>query len=332
MGSRTWNSSSAAQLMPPTAHPLRLSPLIGMHRAKPSAWAAEVGAGVFRYRAGPFVVQLRTGIRALQRLLRWCYGRAEAPPADAFVHLNLRVDRGPLYRRLLAPQAVFRFEHRTPFEPYPEDHAFPLLEWGTNWCIAERGHRFLMLHAGVLERGGRALILPALPGSGKTTLTAALAFRGWRFLSDEFALVDGDRGLIHPLPRAAPLKNRSIEVIRAFAPEAEIGPVFERTRKGDVAHLRPPADALARQLEPAEPAWILFPRFIAGQALRVQRLSHEIAFTRLAQNSFNYRLLGVVGFERLTGMVRRCACFSATYGDLEAIVAAVDRLLPAAEH
>jgi predicted ATPase len=32
----------------------------------------------------------------------------------------------------------------------------------------------------VVERDGHALILPAMPGSGKSTLTAALVQRGWR--------------------------------------------------------------------------------------------------------------------------------------------------------
>jgi HprK-related kinase A len=265
-------------------------------------------------------------LRQLQSLVKRCYGEAQTPRPDAFVHLNLRVDRGPVLRRFFAPQAIFRFENRTPFEPYPQDHAFPLLEWGTNWCIAMRGHRFLMLHAGVVERHGHALILPAMPGSGKTTLSAALAHRGWRFLSDEFALVDREPGLIHPLPRAAPLKNRSIDVIRAFAPDADIGPVFKKTRKGDVAHLRPPRDALERQSEPAAPAWIVFPRYIPGRTLTIHRLPLSIAFTRLSNNSFNYRLLGATGFERLQRLIRACDCFSVEYGDLDEIVDAMAHL------
>jgi predicted ATPase len=46
-----------------------------------------------------------------------------------------------------------------------------------------------MLHAAVVEKNGKALILPALPGSGKSTLSAALAMNGWRFLSDEFTMI-----------------------------------------------------------------------------------------------------------------------------------------------
>ncbi len=240
----------------------------------------------------------------------------------------MRVLHGPLYRRPFAPQAVFKTDTEAPFAPFPLSHAFPLLEWGLNWCIAMRAHQFLMLHAGVVERDGRALILPAVPGSGKSTLTAALALRGWRLLSDEFGLVDWQTGVIHPLPRPIPLKNRSIPVIRAFSPEAELGPLFPKTRKGDVAHLRPPGDSRQRQHETARPAWIVFPRFRVGAKMRLAALPDSLAFARLSQNSFNYRLLGASGFQALETLIRGCHCWSADFGELDAMVTALDQLPP----
>jgi len=47
----------------------------------------------------------------------------------------------------------------------------------------------IALHAGVLYRDGRALLLPAPSGSGKSTLVAALVQRGWTYGSDEGALM-----------------------------------------------------------------------------------------------------------------------------------------------
>lgn len=280
------------------------------------------------YRHGPFAVRLTTPLADLRRLLDWCYGEPTPDAGTDIIQFDVRVTHGPWSRRLISPQAVFRTDTETPFAPFPRSHAFPLLEWGLNWCIATRAHQYLMLHAGVVERDGRALILPAVPGSGKSTLTAALTMRGWRLLSDEFGLLDWRTGLLQPLPRAIPLKNQSIPVIRAFAPEAALGPVFPKTRKGDVAHLRPPADSRRRQHETARPAWIVFPRYVSGGRLQLTSLHDSVAFARLSQNAFNYRLLGATGFKALRALIRNCRCWSAEFGDLDTMVAALDRLPP----
>jgi len=279
------------------------------------------------YRIGPFLVHLETPIHRIVELVHWCYAETIVrAPTTTPVQFNVRVERGPLHRRWLRPQATFHLEDVSPFDPFPADHAFALLEWGLNWSIAIRAHQYLLLHAAVLERDGRALLLPATPGSGKSTLAAALALRGWRLLSDEFGLVDPHSREIHPLPRPIPLKNQSIEVIRAFSAQAQFGPVFPRTRKGDVAHLRPPGDSLRRQDEPARPAWIVFPRYRAGSPLRRAAMTQSHTFARLSQNSFNYRLLGATGFEALAHLVQSCRCWRAEYSDLKDMVAAMSQL------
>jgi HprK-related kinase A len=279
------------------------------------------------YRTGPFLVSLKARYAPLLETRARLYPDTAAATAGEIVDFYVTMHRPRSPRGWLKPQILFQLENATPFEPYPLDHAFPLLEWGLNWCIATQAHQYLMLHSAVVEREGDALILPALPGSGKSTLCAALAYRGWRLLSDEFGLIEPANYRIAPLPRAVPLKNRSIEVIRRFAPDAYLGPVFEKTRKGTVAHMRPPADSLARQQEPARPRWIVFPRFQADTALTLSPVDKALAFTRLAHNSFNYRLLGLQGFRTLIDLIRRCDCYSLRYSDLDAAIGALDRTL-----
>jgi HprK-related kinase A len=114
-------------------------------------------------------------------------------------------------------QARLWSEGDCPFEPYPLNAALPLFEWGSNWLLSQRLNAYLLLHAGGLARDGEAVILPAAPGSGKTTLSCALHLAGWRFLSDEFGVVDIERREVLPMVRPAPLKNASIEVMRARA-------------------------------------------------------------------------------------------------------------------
>jgi len=278
------------------------------------------------FRTGPFFVRLETRLPELLDPFYRFYGRAvdasAVEPFDFYVAVKPPVG----LRRWFRPQVLFFLDSETPFEPFPRSHAFPLLEWGLNYAIATRAHQYCLLHSAVLERNGRALILPALPGSGKSTLCAALMHRGWRLLSDEFGMVRPETGELVPMPRVIPLKNRSIEVIRDFAPEAVLGPVFPGTRKGDVAHLAPTADSLARQHEPARPAWIVFPRFVSGAGCTLEPVADSLAFIRLSNNSFNYQLLGETAYRTLTRLVAGCERYHLEYGDLESAVVRMEAL------
>ena len=253
-------------------------------------------------------------------LLGRFYGNMSDPGGHLHsFHVTLQRRSG--VRRIWRRQIEFFMDEGTPFDPFPLDHAFPLFEWGLNWCIAMRAHQFLMLHSAVVERAGHALLLPALPGSGKSTLCAALALRGWRLLADEFGLVDIESQEIVPLPRPVPLKNQSIEVIRSFSSQAVLGPVFPNTRKGDVAHLVPPGESLRLQARSARARWIVFPSFRRGSGLELTPLARSAAFVRLAQNAFNYGYLRGRGFDALTRLVNRCDAYSLRFGSLDDAIA-----------
>ena len=59
--------------------------------------------------------------------------------------------------------------------------------------------------------------MTGVSGAGKSTLSALLGERGWRFLGDEFVLIDPDTGNIAPFPRPISLKNEAIAAIEALA-------------------------------------------------------------------------------------------------------------------
>jgi HprK-related kinase A len=250
--------------------------------------------------------------------------RGALPWAD--LHVRIRRARG--LRRWFGPQVLFVSDGDSPFEPFPADTALPLLEWSGNWLIGRRMNHVLLLHAGVLERDGRALVMPALPGSGKSTLTAALSLRGWRLLSDEFGAYDPDvRGFVAVLKPVA-LKNQSIDVIRRFEPAAELGPEFPKTRKGTVAHLAPQAAAVCRRAEPALPGAIVLPRWEAGSATRLLPIGEQVVFSALAFNAFNYSVMGEIGFGAAARLTRLCPAWQLVYGDLDDATAALARLWP----
>jgi HprK-related kinase A len=227
----------------------------------------------------------------------------------------------------MRPQIRFFVDGSFPFEPFPVCNHLPFLEWGMNWSIAHRSNIHLLLHAGVVEKNGQGIVLSALPGSGKSTLTAALVASGYRHFSDEFGVLRLRDHKLIPLLRPIALKNDSIAVILGLRPDVVIGPVFRGTRKGDVAHMAPDAESVARRSEPAEPRLILFPKFVPGAATKLEPEQPSRAFSRLSVNSFNYELLGPESFQALADIVGRCHAYSLHYSDLASAVSAVDRLV-----
>ena len=132
-----------------------------------------------------------------------------------------------------------------------------------------------------------------------------------------------------PLPRPLPLKNRSIEVIRDFAPAAELGPDFHGTRKGTVAHLRSPDASVQQVSDSAPPGWLVFPRYRDGAPLQLETIEKPQAFMKLANNSFNYQLLGLEGFQGVARLVRDCDCYSLSYGNLDEAIGVLNTLADA---
>jgi HprK-related kinase A len=279
-------------------------------------------------RTGPVTVRARTRLPDVARSVAALYADYPLGTETDFVDFDVSIlrPRGP--RAWLRPQVQFEMDGHRPFNPLAADQGFPLLEWGLNWCVYSNCHQLLVLHAAVVERGGRALILPAPSGSGKSTLCAALALSGWRLLSDELALIDA-QGRLVPMPRPVSVKNQSIAVLEARFPALRFGSRVEETVKGVVAHFAAPADSIRRADERAVPAWIVLPRWRAGAPPTLEPMERARAFMALVENSFNYDLFGAVGFERLATVVEGCRGFRFEYGDLDDALRTFDALAAA---
>ena len=292
----------------------------------PKELKARLGGAGLDLGIGPFTLRLQSRMPAVRRNLALLYADYPLPRQGGFADFHVRVAPPAGLRRYWKAQSLFLVDGAQPFAPLPYNQGFAFLEWGLNWCVSNFIHRWLVVHAAVLERGGRAVVLPGPPGAGKSTLTAALALRGWRLLSDELTMVSPDDLSLTPLPRPVSLKNESIELIRRFEPQAVLGPPAHDTAKGTVAHMRPPGDAVARAAEPARARWIVFPRWQAGAPATLEPRTHAQSGIDLAKNSFNYSVLGRTGFELLTATLDRCACYDFSYGALEDAVDAFERL------
>ena len=275
-------------------------------------------------RVGPVRFRVGADWAAPIATLRGLY-RDYPAPEDGFADYSVRLAAPRPWRRWLRPAVTIGGDYwLADAAPLPLAQALLAAEMGMNLQLALGERRYLLLHAGVVERDGRALILTGESGAGKSTLAALLSLRGWRLLGDEFALLGLDDGLLWPFPRPVSLKNAAIDLLAVEVPAARWGPLLTGTPKGNIRHLLPDAAALAAMDLPARPAAILFPRFGAAAARRPVPASE--AFVRLTQASTNYVALGERGFAALTELVQGVPAVAIDYPDTATAIAQVTAL------
>lgn len=279
----------------------------------------------------PFVARLHSDVPRVAADLLRLYGDFGLGNNDQFVdfHLAVNYDRGlhALWRRLAGRrQARFSTDGLAAFTTLPATQAFHMVEWGLNWAVTAHAHHYVVYHAAVLERNGRALVLPAPPGSGKSTLTAALAQRGWRLLSDELALLDARDGQLYGLARPVNLKNHAIALMREFAPTAVLTDPVPDTLKGTLSLMKAPGDAIQRVREGARPAWVVVPSFEPDAEASLEPLPKAQAHLLLAEQAFNYDIHGADGFEATADLVDGATCWAFTYSRLDDAVRVFDAL------
>ncbi|MGP9801833.1 HprK-related kinase A [Rheinheimera sp. NSM] len=273
----------------------------------------------------PFSVSVQTRCRKLHAALAELYPPAllATPDKQQLYDFSLTVQRkwSGCWRPFHVSAGQQHFRMTDPAQ------LLPVFEWGLNWCIASYQHQYLAIHAAVLERGGKALIMPAPPGAGKSTLCAALMLQGWRLLSDEMCLVNLENGAIVPFVRPVSLKNQSLQLIQSWYPAAQVRQITAGTTKGTVGYLLPSEISWQGYRQVATAAWVIFPQYNAAQTeLLLSQVTQADAFMHLANNSFNYAVLAEQGFSCLAALTRQVTAYRLEYADINQALAELGRL------
>ncbi len=289
-------------------------------------FSTQLGDRGLYIQTGPFCIHLQSSIGTVADGITRLYSEYPQFEEKDFADFHIHLDAVAGIRRMIRPQVQFSVDGYIPFKPLPLDQAFPMFEWGLNWCVANNIHEYLIIHAAVVEKNGAVAILPAPPGSGKSTLCAALVNRGWRLFSDELAMFCLRTRMLVPLPRPVNLKNNSINLIKNYAPEAIFGREVSDTNKGTVAHMKAPTESILRAAEGALSGWIIMPRYQEGAQPILESRPKAQTCMDLAQNSFNYSLLAEDGFLAISELIDKCDCYDFTYSQLDDAIKVFDEL------
>jgi hypothetical protein len=179
--------------------------------------------------------------------------------------------------------------------------------------VCERG---LVIHAGALAQDGKAVLLCAQGGSGKSTLSAWLTADGLQYLTDEVIEIplamNGSQ--VNTFPRSIFLKRGSAFVWQQHLTQPE-SPRFLRF-SDDAAWIDPQLFQPAPPAAQSDPRLLVFPRYVPWAALQVQKLTTAETLFRVMQNVTNARNLPRHGLDAATQLAQRVQAYTLTYSDL----------------
>lgn len=194
-------------------------------------------------------------------------------------------------------------------------------------CCKNLGE-FQLLHAGVLARDGKAILLPGRSGSGKTTLTATMAANGWQYFSDELALIDSASCRVRPFPQAMVIKSGSLPGLGRYYPGLADLPGHRRI-DGRTVRFLPPAIAkpAVSNDEPMEIGALFFPVYLPQVKAECVPLSPIEALPRLAAAGSSQRSLTGPDIEALIQLADTRPCYSLYFDDPETAMAMIEEKL-----
>lgn len=192
------------------------------------------------------------------------------------------------------------------------DEALAAIESEIRQGIAAAAPRRTFVHAGAVGWRGRAILVPGRSRCGKTTLVAALVRRGAAYLSDEYAVLDGE-GRVHPF--AKPLSIRGAGGCDRHAARVPVATLGGRSAARAV-----PVGLVA------------FTAFVPGAVLELSALSPGRAVLEMLRHTVPARLRPESSLDALGAAVAGARVVAGERGDAdaaaEALIAALEEVQP----
>jgi hypothetical protein len=149
--------------------------------------------------------------------------------------------------------------------------------------VVEEGYRHLdyvtILHAAAIRLKGHCIVLPALGGSGKTSLAAALMHQGAEYFGDDVVPLMSRHGEICPLRTSLCLKENSWSLLKERFPDIFKQPLLIRDNK--LIRYMPPSPTLGDEGETLKAKLVIFPKYRKGAQASIQSLAAVDAFKKL---------------------------------------------------
>jgi hypothetical protein len=182
----------------------------------------------------------------------------------------------------------------------PLSFLFESIRAEVSYCFIAARRDLMWMHAGAVERDGRAVVFAGPSGNGKSTMVTLLCERGWRFLSDDIAPVRMHADEVLPFPQSP---RRRIHPGEAFPPE-KLALLDRETVVIETEMI---------SLEPARIGAIVFPVFREGTGAELERVPTGEAAFKLIRDCTNFADHKAEAVSRAVSLARTIPVYSLTY-------------------
>lgn len=185
--------------------------------------------------------------------------------------------------------------------------------------LQRRRPDLFFIHAAAVEFDGKAVIIAAPSGTGKSTTAWGLLHEGFRYLSDELAPVDLERMAVYPYPHALCLKSDPP------SPYALPAATLRTTETLHIPVKFLPAEAVMKPMPLA--ALFFLNREASEKGSRVREISIGEAAARLLANALNPLAHHGDGLDAAIHIAQQARCFELHVAELTEVSSVVRKAL-----
>jgi hypothetical protein len=201
----------------------------------------------------------------------------------------------------------------------------PVLDRAINSAAVDAlASRYVLVHAGAVAYADYGVLLPASPGSGKTTLVAGLLAADFRYLSDEVAVCNPDDWHLLPFPKCLCVKSGGASALAPLYPQLTGQVPRLQVDHETVWYLSPPPQAWPSRPVPLR--YVVVPRYVAGGPTELVPIARSAALAAIAAQSFGLADHYADRLGTLVEVLRHVDCYRLTISDLRPAVDALIRM------
>jgi hypothetical protein len=184
----------------------------------------------------------------------------------------------------------------------------------------------IFLHAGAVSDGERGVVLPGLPGCGKSTLTGALTLEGFRYIGEDIVPLSRRPWSIAPVPTRICLREGGWLALSRDYPDAQALPGGYRW--GEPLRYLTPPPMQQQAPHPVPINCLVFPEYVSGHSVQLNLLSSEDKLARLIQTGAWFSdPLNKGRIEELLEWIQSTPGFQLRYATLHDAVTAIRKLM-----